>query len=272
MSFTVTSLASSSSGNCYLIRSDNATVLLDMGISLKRIKESLMFFGLNLSDVDGILITHEHSDHVQSLKTAVKKMENAHVYMSKGTLDGIRTGSTDTFTELVIHSDRLHASDKREHFMIKDILVVPFNVSHDTNEPVMYSLISQSRKLSVVTDTGIVTDEIYDNIRSADTLIIESNHEPNILLYGSYPYRVKQRILSNQGHLSNEACAKCLVKLMSELRRPNVFLAHLSDKNNTPEQAKLTIRNFLEEEGYYEGKDIFIETLKKDQMSRVIEI
>ncbi len=275
MAFGICSLASSSAGNCYLLKTDNTTLILDCGISVKKIKENLALKGVDIKDIDAVLITHEHIDHVKSLKQLLKKADDAKVYASEGTFSGIREKYNEIYTELLVRGakDMVRVAHPGETFEVGDIDVTPFRVSHDTNEPIAYTFSSEGKRISVVTDTGYVTEEIYGAIKDSDVLVIESNHEPEILLYGRYPYPVKQRILSDHGHLSNEACGECLAKMIKELagtKKPKIYLAHLSDENNTPEQAILTVKNYLEEEGLFVGKDLELETLRKDQASRLI--
>lgn len=275
MSFGICSLASSSSGNCYLLKTDSTALILDCGISVKKIKENLALKGVDIKNIAAVLITHEHIDHVKSLKTVLKKAENAEVYMSEGTYKGIREKYNEIYTELLLRgaSQKVFTAKPGVAFTVGDITVNPFKVSHDTNDPIAYSFLASGKRISVVTDTGYVTDEIYTAIKDSDVLIIESNHEPEILLYGRYPYQVKQRILSDYGHLSNEACGECLAKMIKEFggkKVPVVYLAHLSEENNTPEQALLTVKNYLEEENLFVGKDLYLDTLKKDQASRMI--
>lgn len=296
MSFGICALASSSSGNCYMIKTDNTALILDVGISLKRIKENLFLKNTELSDIDAVLITHEHSDHVKSLKTLMKKAENCHAYLSAGTLQGIKSSQSEIYTELMLAEGRnmLHKVEPGTFFTVGDIEVLPFRVAHDTIEPVAYSFRTREGIITVVTDTGVVTEEIYEALRDSDILVLEANHEPDILLYGSYPYPVKQRILSDYGHLSNEACARCLVRMLKDREKeseaqaggnvrdgfgtgehssvPKVYLAHLSQENNTPEQARITVSNCLEEEGYYVGMHLELETLKKDEASPLIYV
>ena len=275
MAFGICSLASSSAGNCYLLKTDNTSLILDCGISVKKIKENLALKSVDIEEIDAVLITHEHIDHVKSLKALLKKADEAFVYASEGTFSGIREKYSDIYTELLLRgsNEKVVTCHPGETFEVGDINVTPFRVSHDTNEPIAYTFTAEGKRISVVTDTGYVTDEIYAAIKTSDVLVIESNHEPEILLYGRYPYPVKQRILSDHGHLSNEACGECLAKMIKELagaKVPKVFLAHLSEENNTPEQALLTVRNYLEEEELFVGKDLELETLRKDQASRLI--
>ena len=159
--------------------------------------------------------------------------------------------------------------------MAGDIEVTPFKIYHDAEEPVAYSFQRGGKKLSIVTDTGIVTEAILDAIKDSDLLVLESNHEVNILLYGRYPYTVKRRILSDVGHLSNEAAGNCILDFLKDIDRrkvPKILLAHLSQENNTPQQAYITVKNILEEEDFYVGKDLYLGVVLKDQLSELMYI
>ncbi|MCQ2550977.1 MAG: MBL fold metallo-hydrolase [Clostridia bacterium] len=255
------SFSSDSSGNSYLIKNESTAILLDVGISCKKIEAGLKENSLTLSDVDGILLTHEHIDHVKSVGT-VRKKSGATFYLSEGTLDSIDM------------EEGFQVVKAGESFKVGDILVKAFNLSHDAKEPIGYSLSDQDGKIVVVTDTGIVTDEIADEVSTADLLVIEANHEVNILRLGDYPYQVKRRILGEYGHLSNEASGKCILDFVKakEGKVPKVVLAHLSSKNNTPIQAYLTIRNILEEGEIFVGKDLEMDVIVKDQISPRFEV
>lgn len=276
MNLSICSLASSSSGNSYLIKSDTTSLILDVGISTKKIKDYLGIKGIELGDLGAILVTHEHIDHVKSLKTMMKKISpEAGVYASQGTITGMKEKYEDLKMPLLIgeNEGRVRAVKAGVGFTVGDIEIMPFNVSHDTLEPLAYSFSDGETKITVITDTGYASDEVYEAARGSDILIVESNHEPNILMYGSYPYVVKKRILSDYGHMSNEACGAFLIRILKDMagsKIPKVFLAHLSQENNTPEQALLTVENLLEEEGLFVGKHLSLETLRKDEASRMI--
>ena len=266
------SLASGSSGNCYLIKSDNTNLLLDAGLSCKAIQAGLESLGLSLKDIDGIFITHDHIDHIKGIKTLMKKT-SCPLYASQGTLEAL----VEKLSPLPY--ERLIEADTGEEISVGDITALPFDLSHDTEDPKTFAFMKDGAKVCVVTDTGYVSDRIFDNIKDADILALESNHERNILLYGSYPYSLKLRILSDVGHLSNEACAHCLTEILRYRRirkritgpdpegTPIVFLAHLSQENNTPEQAMITVRNALEEEGFIVGKDLELKVLSRVERS-----
>ena len=262
-------LASSSSGNSYLIKSENTNIILDIGIGIKKLNEKLAEVGLGPNEVSGVLLTHEHIDHVRSLGALVRKSDDMTVYATRGTIGAVVEKTSG------LSSIRFVPVTGGEAFMVGDIRVIPFNVSHDTAEPVAYAFEKGGRKAAVVTDTGFVSDEIFENIKDADLLVLEANHERNILLYGRYPYPVKHRILSDLGHLSNEASAECLVRMLTELggsKVPRVLLAHLSKENNTPQQAMITVRNLLEESGFFIGKDLELEVVDREESGRFLVV
>ena len=260
------SFSSDSSGNSYLIKNENTAILLDCGISCKKIVEGLRENDIDTIDVDGILITHEHVDHVKSVATLSAKTDGATVYLSEGTKNSIDTSKFCDMCRVVKAGDE---------FEIGGIMVKVFNLSHDAKEPIGYSFKDGEGKLSVVTDTGIITEEIFEEIKDSDMLVMEANHEVNILRMGDYPYPVKQRILGEEGHLSNETAGHFIARFVKEQAKekvPKVLLAHMSQKNNTPIQAYLTIRNILEEEGLHLDKDLEMQVLYKDKISPRFEV
>ena len=262
-------LASSSSGNSYLIKSEKTNIILDIGIGIKKLNEKLAEAQLMPEEISGVLLTHEHIDHVRSLGALTRKSADMIVYATRGTICALTEKTPD------LGRTEFMPVTGGQPFVVGDIRVVPFNVSHDTAEPVAYAFEKGGRKAAVVTDTGFVSDEIFDNIKDADLLVLEANHERNILLYGRYPYPVKHRILSDLGHLSNEAAAECLVRMLTGLggsKVPRIVLAHLSKENNTPQQALITVRNLLEEAGFYVGKDLELEVADREETGRFIVV
>lgn len=260
------SFASGSSGNCYMVKSDHTTLLVDVGITGKRVFAGLEERGVEPEEIDGILITHEHIDHVRSLRMVSKKAANAGVYASRGTLNEIADK---------VPADRVYGVPGEKPFYIGDIEVNPFHLSHDAAEPTGYSFAHGGKQLTIVTDTGFVSEEIFQQVESADLLILEANHEVNILKMGAYPYPLKRRILGDEGHLSNEAAGYCLCQMLRKRehdRIPHVVLAHLSKENNTPGQAYLTIRNILFEEDFYIDKDLKLDIANRDEVSPFVEV
>lgn len=284
MAFHFCSFASGSTGNCYMAKTETTVLLIDTGIAGRKIISELSGMGICEEDVNGILVTHEHIDHVKSLKMLARKAINASVYASSGTLRAVADK---------IEGDRSQTVRAGEAFLIGDITVIPFRISHDAAEPFGYSLLHGGRQLTVVTDTGYISDEIYSHIAKADLLVLEANHEVNILKMGAYPYSLKRRILGDEGHLSNEAAGDCLCRMLNERKKrgddeegadgknadgyipqkvPKVMLAHLSKDNNTPGQAYLTIRNILFESDFYINKDLELDIAARDESSVCVEI
>lgn len=266
MSLCFSSFASGSSGNCYMIKSDNTIILVDVGIAGKHIISGLNKHGFCVNDIDGILVTHEHIDHVKSIRMMGKKSENANIYCSSGTLNQI----ADKVPE-----ERSIVVSSRESFVVGDIEIVPFDLSHDAAEPLGYSIKCDERQITIITDTGCVNDEMIDEMVRADLLVLEANHEVNILRMGSYPFSLKQRILGDEGHLSNETAGNILSHILKKIdgeKVPKVMLAHLSRENNTPQQAFLTINNMLFEEDFMEGKDYEMSVIPRNEVSNLIEI
>lgn len=270
MDLAICSVASSSSGNSYIIKSEDTSIIVDTGITAKAIDAGMAYAGVDYDSLGAILITHEHGDHIKSLHTLVKRRP------FKGTV--FATGGTKEAT--LEKAASLSAGDfetvkRGDAFRIKDIRVNVFGISHDTPEPVCYSFEKNGKKIAIVTDTGYITEEIFQAIHGVDILVLEANHEKNLLLYGRYPYPLKRRILSDTGHLSNEDCAGALCRYLTELggeKIPQVVLAHLSSENNTPVQALLTVRNILEENDFYVGRDLALSVAPKDTPSRLIVI
>lgn len=229
-------LASSSAGNAALVCHNDTHLLIDAGISCRRITQSLAVLNLTLDDLDGILITHEHVDHVRGLGTLQKK-HAIPLYASFGTA-----------AALDYPAPYLHAFAADETFAIKDLQIRSFRTSHDAKESVGYRIESDAGSLAVLTDTGFVTDEAHDAALGADMLLLESNHDVVMLKNGGYPYYLKQRILGECGHLSNEAAAEFAVECV-RAGTSDILLAHLSDENNSPQLAEYTVGRALQSSG-----------------------
>ena len=271
MGFYFCSISSGSSGNCYMIRSENTVLLVDAGISGKRTREGLQSVGTDPSEVSALLITHEHSDHVKSLRILRKQLPQIVSYSNFETWEAVKD---------VVGEDRHIAFDSGERFMIGDIEVRSFATHHDSAGAVSYSFIHDGKQISILTDTGYVCDRIFDEIKDSDLIALEANHDVNVLQMGRYPYYVKRRILGDGGHLSNEAAADCITRMIQEepeCKRRRVLLAHLSKENNSPEMALLTVKNKLSEEGIEAqpigaGSDLEIGVITRDEVSPLFEV
>ena len=245
-------LASSSAGNAALVCHENTHILIDAGISCRRITQSLAALSLTLDDLDGILITHEHIDHVRALGTLQKK-HAVPLYASFGTA-----------AALDYPAPYLHAFAADETFTIKDLQIRSFRTSHDAKESVGYRIESSDGSLAVLTDTGFITDDAHDAALGADMLLLESNHDVIMLKNGSYPYYLKQRILSEYGHLSNDAAAEFAIECV-RAGTSDILLAHLSDENNSPELAEYTVGRALQSSGL----SVRLATAPRDTISEV---
>ena len=264
MSLRFCSIASGSSGNCYMIQRGDAVLLVDAGVSCRKILKGLETAGATPDMVRGILITHEHSDHIRGLGTAARKMENARVYCNPGTYPHLLDK---------VAGERMVLFSTGKEFLVDGITVRPFSISHDASEPVGYSFFADGGQVSVLTDTGCITEDIYEEIRHADLVALEANHDKEVLKFCRYPYHIKRRILSDEGHLSNDAAGECILRLVSEgPKRRNVLLSHLSKENNTPDIARITITNILEAAGVYPGPDLTIEVITREEVSRVYRL
>ncbi len=226
---TVTTLASGSSGNCTLVSQGDTHILVDAGISCRRINSALKTLGLTAGDLSGICITHEHSDHIAGLATLTKNYR-VPVYATPGT--GRQLCYRVAFLE-----DLLTTFTPGQALEIGGLTVETFPTLHDTAQPCGYALSNGSRKAAVVTDLGAVTEEVRRGIRGADLLVVEANHDVEQLLSGPYPYYLKERILGDRGHLSNEAGA-ALAREGVDAGAHTIVLAHLSHENNTPAMAR----------------------------------
>ena len=264
MELAICSFASGSSGNCFLIKTEETAVLVDAGISGRQVESGLASLGLTAADLRAVLVTHEHSDHIRGLKV-ISSRSCAPVFASEGTFKGIdfaeELGSKAVFCP-------------GEVFTVGDIRIESFATSHDAAEPSGFCFTAGSKKIAIVTDTGTVTEDCYSRVKDADILVLESNHDESVLRMGRYPWFLKQRILSDEGHLSNEAAAKTLLRILQEEQasgRPQknrlVLLAHLSKENNFPEMALQTMSNILGMGGFSAGGRLRIAVLSRTERS-----
>ncbi len=264
MSLNFCSFASGSSGNCYMVRSGDTALLVDVGISGKRIFEALEYTDTPIDMVKGVLVTHEHIDHVQSLPIITRKAVNAKAYANEATWENINKK---------VEEDKKAYFTTGEEFQIGDITVKPFPVSHDAAEPVGFSFFAEGRQISILTDSGCITKEIFEEIVDADLLVLEANHEVEVLQMCGYPYKTKRRILGEFGHLSNVTAGKCICKLIEAKNKARrILLGHLSQQNNEPSLAKMTITNILHEEEIYIGDQLQMEVIHRDTVSCIYEV
>lgn len=223
----LTVFASGSSGNCLLLSGGGTDILIDAGIPTRRISELLGECGLSLQEIGGVLITHEHSDHISGLKGLLKHSA-ASVYAPRTVASRLR-GMLPEIDE------RIRIVPVGEAFAISGLKIRAFHTPHDTDESVGYR-VECGGVFSIATDMGCVTEEVRQNLLGSDTALIEANHDEEMLRYGRYPVFLKRRILSDRGHLSNANCAE-LARELAENGTGKIILGHLSRENNTPSAA-----------------------------------
>lgn len=232
--FKFCNLYSGSSGNCSYIESDNAKVLIDCGVSSKKAGEALQSLNVSFDEIDAILVTHEHSDHVKGLEVTCKKF-NVPIYANEATFNNIKQNIPDESKKYFVNNDK---------FEIKDLEIFPFSIPHDAADPCGFNVINNDKKISVATDIGHMTKEIINNLSGSDFVLLESNYEPEMLKCSQYPYMLKKRILGPNGHLSNEDAGDAISYLVKSGIK-NISLGHLSQHNNFPELAYKTVMESL---------------------------
>ena len=269
-------IASGSSGNCIYVGSECTHLLIDVGISGKKTEAGVNSIGLSMSEIDGILITHEHSDHIAGLGVISRK-HDIPIYTTRGTKEALLNKIGNIDPELICE---IYPDDK---LTIKDISVIPMKVSHDAADPVAFTFSSEGKKIGIATDLGIYTDYTVEHLKGMDALFLEANHDVKMLEVGPYPYYLKRRILGNKGHLSNELAGDLLSKLLHDGLK-SVYLGHLSKENNLPELAYETVRcqvNMSVDLNKNLGKcnmsditmdDIPLYIAKRDEISEIINI
>ena len=261
------SIASGSSGNCIYAGSSETSVLIDAGISGKRIEQGLNSIEQSTLDINGILVTHEHSDHIKGLGVLARRY-GIPVYGTKGTLDALKEmTSIGKLPETLLHT--VKADDP---FSIGDLEIHPFTISHDAAEPVGYRISHNGRCCAVATDMGCYDEYMVKELTGLDVLLLESNHDVHMLEAGRYPYYLKRRILGERGHLSNETAGRLLSRVLHDGIR-EIYLGHLSQENNIPELAYETVRLEIDQsDTEYQAKDFNISVARRDRMSEIITI
>lgn len=261
------SIASGSSGNCIYVGSQATHLLIDAGISCKRIEEGLKNLELTGRDLDGILITHEHSDHIGGLGVLAKKFD-VPIYATKGTIEAMKKYSGTS----KIDSERYIEITEDKRFTLKDLTVNPMRISHDAAQPVGYRVGYGNRTVGVCTDLGTYNEYTVECLKGLNSILIEANHDVNMLQVGPYPYYLKQRILGDRGHLSNEKSGRLLGRILHDDLK-HIILGHLSKENNIPELAYEAVRmEITMGDTPYKAEDFDIRVASRSEMSQILEI
>lgn len=258
------SLASGSKGNSYLISTDKTKILVDNGLNEKELLFKLEMLKVHPKDIEAIFITHEHDDHIKGLLTFLKKFSpkvyihnDSVVHANKKLKNGLKN-------EIVFYDNDI--------ITFKDIMVENFKQSHDSKHCCGFSFSCGEAKVSISTDLGIMEKHILNHLKESNVVYLEANHDIKTLLDNpNYPAFLKQRILSNHGHLSNKASAETISSLcLSNVRQ--IVLSHLSEENNSPSLAYHSIKHDLQENGILEGQDIFIDVARQDKIGTIFNI
>lgn len=258
--FEYCSLVSGSSGNCHYIKTSSASMLIDLGLSARRTSRALEEIGESMEDVDAVFLSHIHSDHTRGFEILFKNYSFI-LYAHREVLEAMDLSP----------SRRIRPIDGPVE--LGEVLVESFELPHDAPSTLGFRISYEEKTLSIATDLGYVPEKVAAMLMPSDFLVLEANHDEELVRMGPYPYSLKRRILGDEGHLSNEGAARLIARIYKEKRKLRfVMLAHLSEKNNYPELAKMTVEKILEEEGIRVGRDLLLEVASRDHCSDVYRI
>ena len=255
-------LFSSSSGNSVYVGTDRTKILIDAGVSCARVSAELKAVGVDPKEIQAILVTHEHADHISGVGVFMRKYR-VPVYATRGTWDAMRAKLGDIDESLIV------TFEAGEDFGIGDLNVYSFPIPHDAADPVGYTVGAGRGRVGVATDLGCVRDGWLGAVEGCDALLLEANHDVTTLEAGRYPYELKKRILSSHGHLSNDDAGEAAVRLVKSGVRA-IQLGHLSGENNFPELAFASVACALEEAGIKPGRDVAISVAQRAGHSDLI--
>lgn len=258
------SIASGSSGNCHYIGYKNTNILIDAGLSGKKISKGLDEIYVDANKLNGIFVTHEHSDHIKGIGVLSRKYDIP-IFVNYKTWSAIKEKIGK------VKEKNIKIFENNKIYEIGDLEIKPFSIIHDAVDPVGFKLNDGKKSIAVATDIGHISDNIKENLLGSDLIVLESNYDKEMLLMGSYTYTLKKRVMSDIGHLSNEEAAKFAVELIKS-GTENLLLAHLSRENNFPALAFETSNHILTENGMRIGKDANLEVLMRDDRSKLYSL
>ena len=260
-------ITSGSSGNCIYIGSDHHAVLVDAGLSGRRIEAGMNSFGATTKDIDAILLTHEHADHIKGIGILARRY-GIPIYTAPGPAAAIQNMTAVG----KIPDGLLHTIEPDAPFSIGDLTIRAFRVSHDAAEPVGFRVETGGKSAAVATDMGEYTDYIVEELQDLDVLLLESNHDLHMLQAGRYPYYLKRRIMGEKGHLSNDDAGRLLVRLLHDDIR-HIYLGHLSAENNYEALAYETVsQEVTMGDCPYKADDFNITIAHRDIVSESVEL
>lgn len=258
------SLYSGSSGNSLFIETQDTKLLIDAGVSSKKIENALFNIEVNPSNIDGILITHEHVDHVQGLGTFSKKF-NLPVFVNQETLDAMPKQRDK------IDSNNIKTFKISDKFSIGDLEIKSFSIPHDATNPCGFNIWKKDKKISIATDIGHMTNDILKHLEESLFIMLEANYDPEVLRCSSYPFNLKSRIAGPTGHLSNEIAGKTISYLLKSGLK-NAMLGHLSKESNFPELAYQTVMDELITNENFDKDCLGLNVASRNSPSKLITI
>lgn len=265
------SFGSGSSGNCSYLYTEKGGILIDVGVRLRVLKKYFKNYGLHMSDIKYILVTHDHADHVRSVGS-VSMEYGLPVYTTEKVHRGIEANWSVRYK---VPADRVKVIAKDEPFMLDDIKITPFEVPHDSSDNVGYCIEHEGMTFVLMTDIGHLTPDITGYISKANYLVIEADYETEMLEHGPYPAHLKTRISGPLGHMSNQECGQALATYATPSLR-HMWLCHLSNENNHPDLAEKTVKQILQAHGIIAGSapgaDFKLEVLKRKTPSEIYEL
>jgi len=261
------SFGSGSSGNCYYLFTETDGLVVDMGVGIRTLRKYLKEYGLSIAQIHHILITHDHADHIKSVGS-MSHDYHLPVYTTEAVHKGI---DRNYCVERKVSSDLRKTIKPGETTTLGDFTITPFSVPHDATDNIGFQIEANGIAFVIITDAGSITSEMEQRISNADYLVIEANHDTEMLQSGPYPQHLKSRILSGTGHLNNKVCGEAIAQHMSE-RLKHVWLCHLSEENNHPELARKTVETILRSYGIIPGKDMQLDVLRRKTPSGIFEL
>jgi phosphoribosyl 1,2-cyclic phosphodiesterase len=258
----IVTLGSGSKGNSTLVATDSTKILIDAGLPITEIEAKLISLGVNPDEIEAILVTHEHSDHIKSIEKFCTK-HGSKVYAHKNEMAILTQKLKGLNADFFVSFD--------EDFYVGDMTISAFELSHDSAFCVGYSIFCGGAKFSIATDLGYCPPKVIEKLKGSDVVILEANHDEALLASNQkYPVVLKKRIMSSKGHLSNKASAEVISQLVGGTSQ--VILGHLSEENNSPSHAYSQVKTFLAQKGIIEGKNIFIDVATQHKLGNVFEI